>query len=196
MTDVNGSWIPRHQDTQTSRSISPLHGCVHSVTVVPSLTQLNSLAPFLSVYFACHASRTEFSWLMSPLQWLNRMDTIIKEKEQASSRPLTKISGADAAKSILSSPFLDISSVGFDEVEAKRLRVAHASQISVRPDDTGASKYKWVDDVDLIFPLVQASMLKRVVSSSPLIGRRWFSRQRPHRAALHPFVSIFPGWDT
>ena len=72
-----------------------------------------------------------------PLQWLNRLDAIVKAKQQASPPPLTKISGTDAAKEILASPFLDISGVGFDGVEAKRLGVGLGLRISVRPEDTG-----------------------------------------------------------
>jgi hypothetical protein len=75
-----------------------------------------------------------------PPQWLNKMDAIVKQKRQASPPPLTKISGAEAAKAIFSSSFSDISSTGFDQVEAKRLGITLAMRISVRPDDTGASK--------------------------------------------------------
>jgi hypothetical protein len=68
------------------------------------------------------------------------MDAIVKQKRQASPPLLTKISGPDAAKAIFSSSFADLSSTGFDQVEAKRLGIPHATQISVRPDDTGATK--------------------------------------------------------
>ena len=68
------------------------------------------------------------------------MIAIVKQKQQTSPPPLTKISGAEAAKTILSSPFLDISSTGFDQVEAKRLGIMYGARISVRPDDTGRSR--------------------------------------------------------
>jgi hypothetical protein len=65
------------------------------------------------------------------------MEAILKQKRQASPPPLSKMSGDNAANEILSSPFLDISEVGFDEVEAKRLGIKLGSRVAIRPDDTG-----------------------------------------------------------
>jgi len=71
------------------------------------------------------------------ITWLNRMEGLLKQRREASPAPLTKVSGADAAKEILSSHFLDISGVGFDEVEATRLGIKLGGHVAVRPDDTG-----------------------------------------------------------
>ena len=56
--------------------------------------------------------------------------------------PLTKISGADAAREIFTSPFLDLSLIGFDEAEAGRLGIKLGTRISVRPDDTGGCRHQ------------------------------------------------------
>ncbi|KAF8591262.1 hypothetical protein K439DRAFT_991285 [Ramaria rubella] len=69
--------------------------------------------------------------------WLDRMDALLKSRREASPAPLAKMNSTDAAKMILSSAFLDISDVGFDEVEAERLGLKRGARISVRPDDTG-----------------------------------------------------------
>lgn len=68
-------------------------------------------------------------------QWLDRLDSLLKAKRSTSL--LSKISGEDAAKEILTSNYKDLAHVGFDEVEGKRLGVSRGMKIAIYPDDTG-----------------------------------------------------------
>jgi len=107
-------------------------------TEIPGLTDV-SIYFVLSWIRSFRDSRSVFDAEQYPrtVSWLDRMEALLKQKRQASPPPLSKMSGADAAKEILSAPFLDISEVGFDEVEAKRLGLKLGSQVAIRPDDTG-----------------------------------------------------------
>ncbi|GJJ08252.1 hypothetical protein Clacol_002462 [Clathrus columnatus] len=69
--------------------------------------------------------------------WLDRLENILKSKRSASPSLLSKVSGEEAAKEILSSEFEDLSYVGFDEVDAKRLGLTREMLVAICPDDTG-----------------------------------------------------------
>ena len=63
------------------------------------------------------------------------MGSVIKAKNTP---PIFKdISGTEAAKLILASPFESYDVVGFDVLEANRLNVKHNTLVSIAPEDTG-----------------------------------------------------------
>lgn len=69
--------------------------------------------------------------------WLGRLDDILKDKRRASPQILTKTTGEDATKEILSGSFSDASIIGFDEVQMKALGLIKRGRVSVAPDDSG-----------------------------------------------------------
>ncbi|KAF8524405.1 hypothetical protein BU17DRAFT_63388 [Hysterangium stoloniferum] len=71
------------------------------------------------------------------IAWLGRLDDILKEKRQALPQIITKISGEEATKEILSGSFNDVSIIGFDEVQMKALGLTKGARVSVIPDDSG-----------------------------------------------------------
>ncbi|KAF8587196.1 hypothetical protein K439DRAFT_1407840 [Ramaria rubella] len=105
-------------------------------TQTPGLTDV-SIHFALACIRSFRESRHIFDAAQFPrtIAWLDRMDAHLRSLREIS--PLTKLSGTVAAKIILSSSFLDISDVGFDEADAKRLGLKRGAWISANPDDTG-----------------------------------------------------------
>ena len=74
--------------------------------------------------------------LILTTQWIDRLNEFIKE-QQASQRAPAKLHGLDAANKIVSSTYEPYDVVGFDKIEASRLRVAMGDVVKIAPDDTG-----------------------------------------------------------
>lgn len=75
-------------------------------------------------------------------QWLERMKTYVQALEANEETFVSKISGEEAAKSVLSSSHENAESViGFDEVEGRRLGVKVGDTVGVAPTDTGKCSY-------------------------------------------------------
>lgn len=67
------------------------------------------------------------------IQWLDRLTDFLAEKPK-----LSKISGEEAKHEVFSTGFTaDLSQIGFDDVEAKRLGVEKGGVVAIAPDDTG-----------------------------------------------------------
>ena len=64
------------------------------------------------------------------------MSTFIKQKRGSQQAP-QRIDGLDAAKAIVSSGHESSDVVGFDAIEASRLRVDQGCLVKVAPEDTG-----------------------------------------------------------
>ncbi|KIJ37000.1 hypothetical protein M422DRAFT_50803 [Sphaerobolus stellatus SS14] len=81
------------------------------------------------------ATRPVFDSTVFPktVAWFGRLDTLFAAKP-----PLGKVKGPDAAKEIFSSTFTaDLSQIGFDEVEAKRLGLKKGAKVVISPEDSG-----------------------------------------------------------
>lgn len=70
------------------------------------------------------------------LKWLDRVSALLKEKKQAQGAS-SVLSGASAADVIFASSPEAQSVVGFDQVEAQRIKVNVGNVVSVAPVDTG-----------------------------------------------------------
>ncbi|TBU49003.1 hypothetical protein BD309DRAFT_883205 [Dichomitus squalens] len=71
------------------------------------------------------------------LAWISRMSVYIAKEDAAHKGVLDNISGERAAELITSSESADLNVVGFDEVEAARLKVKLGETIAVTPTDNG-----------------------------------------------------------
>lgn len=87
------------------------------------------------------------SWTYSPLlfffQWLSRLTQYLEQKKSEGSAPTTKITGNEAAKIIIASPYEPYDTIGFDHVQAKLLDLQPRQMVALVPDDTGKFRAKW-----------------------------------------------------
>jgi len=86
--------------------------------------------------FQSAASLFDASRFPYAMKWLDRMREFFQTARKNAPSPRA-LSGADAAQMIASSPHEPYDVVGFDTVEATRLKVTHNSIVSMVPDDTG-----------------------------------------------------------